>query len=78
MKKKIKQKGQKGQKGGEWNYNEGGTGISDLPADIFGVIVWTVNSLVSAIDTVGDAISLPGDMGKAFDENSAAPRPDNI
>jgi hypothetical protein len=76
----MKYKKIKKQKGGEsqaisWDY--GGTGITDLPADIIGVIIYTINTIINAIDVVTDITELPGDMGTAFSEPNA-PNPNDV
>ena len=58
-----------------WDY--GGMGIGDLPADIIGVIVHTINTIVNAVAVMDNIISLPGDMGTAF-SSPTEPNPDNV
>ena len=72
--------GRKNKKGGQFpdpNYNDGGTGITDLPEDIIGVVNYTIGSIVSGVDVMTGLINLPGDMGTAFSETNA-PNPDNV
>ena len=58
-----------------WDY--GGTGITDLPADIIGVIVHTINTIVNAVDVVDQIVGLPADMGTAF-SSPTEPSPDDV
>lgn len=58
-----------------WDY--GGTGITDLPDDIIGVIVHTINTIINAADAVLDIIELPGDVGTAF-SSPTEPNPDDV
>lgn len=58
-----------------WDY--GGTQIQDLPSDIIGVIVHTINTVVGSVDVVTNIVDLPSNMGTAFSEPNA-PNPDNI
>ena len=58
-----------------WNY--GGTEIQDLPSDIIGVIVHTINTVIGSVDVVTNIVELPSNMGTAFSEPNA-PNPDNI
>jgi len=77
--KKIKRKTKKMNGGKEeaisWDY--GGTGITDLPADIIGVIVHTINTIINASASVTDIMELPGDMGTAF-SSPTEPSPDDV
>jgi len=81
-KKKTKTKTKKTKKmsGGKeeaipWDY--GGTGIEDLPADIIGVIVHTINTIVNAVAVVDNIVSLPANMGTAFSSPNE-PNPDDV
>lgn len=71
----------KKQKGGidfpDPNYDKGGTGILDLPENIFGTINYTIGSMISGIDAITTVINLPSDMGTAFSAKNA-PNPDNV
>ena len=58
-----------------WDY--GGTSITDLPADIIGVIVHTINTIVNAVDVVDQIVGLPADMGTAF-SSPTEPSPDDV
>ena len=58
-----------------WDY--GGTGIEDLPADIIGVIVHTINTIVNAVAVVDNIVGLPANMGTAF-ASPTEPSPDNV
>ena len=58
-----------------WDY--GGTGITDLPADIIGVIVHTINTIVNAVAVVDNIVSLPANMGTAF-SSPTEPSPDDV
>jgi hypothetical protein len=59
----------------QWDY--GGTSITDLPADIIGVIVHTINTIVNAVDVVDQIVGLPADMGTAF-SSPTEPSPDDV
>lgn len=58
-----------------WDY--GGTGIEDLPADIIGVIVHTINTILNAINVMEQVIGLPANMGTAF-SSPTEPTPDQV
>ncbi len=81
-KKKTKTKTKKTKKmsGGKeeaipWDY--GGTNIEDLPADIIGVIVHTINTIVNAVAVVDNIVGLPANMGTAF-ASPTEPSPDDV
>lgn len=58
-----------------WDY--GGTAITDLPADIIGVIVHTINTIVNAIAVVDQLVGLPANMGTAFSSPNE-PNPNDV
>ena len=58
-----------------WDY--GGTGITDLPADIIGVIVHTINTIINAVAVVDQLVGLPANMGTAF-SSPTEPSPDDV
>ena len=58
-----------------WDY--GGTGIIDLPADIIGVIVHTINTIINGIAVVDQVTGLPANMGTAF-SSPTEPNPDDV
>jgi hypothetical protein len=58
-----------------WDY--GGTGITDLPADIIGVIVHTINTILNSISVMEQVIGLPANMGTAFSSPNE-PNPDQV
>jgi len=58
-----------------WEY--GGTNIEDLPADIIGVIVHTINTIVNAVAVVDNVVELPANMGTAF-SSPTEPSPDDV
>ena len=58
-----------------WDY--GGTGITDLPADIIGVIVHTINTIINAVAVVDQITGLPANMGTAFSSPNE-PNPDQV
>jgi hypothetical protein len=58
-----------------WEY--GGTRITDLPADIIGVIVHTINTIVNAVLVVDNVSELPANMGTAF-SSPTEPNPNDI
>jgi len=58
-----------------WDY--GGTAIEDLPADIIGVIVHTINTIVNAIAVVDQLVGLPANMGTAFSSENE-PNPNDV
>lgn len=79
-KKKIIRKKTKKMRGGkeeaiQWDY--GGTSITDLPADIIGVIVHTINTIVNAVAVVDQLVGLPANMGTAFSSPND-PTPDDV
>lgn len=71
----------KKQKGGmnfpDYNYNDGGTGISDLPDNILGTVNYTIASVISGVDAVNSIMNINKDMGVAFSAKNA-PNPDNV
>lgn len=80
LKNKKKTGGRRRMKGGQdealqWDY--GGTGITDLPADIIGVIVHTINTIVNAVMVVDNIVELPANMGTAF-SSPTEPNPDDV
>jgi hypothetical protein len=58
-------------------WDSGGTGITDLPADIIGVIVHTINTIVNAVAVVEQITGLPANMGTAF-SSPTEPSPDDV
>ena len=58
-----------------WNY--GGPGITDLPSDIIGVIVHTINTMINTKTVVDQLVGLPANMGTAF-SSKAEPSPDSV
>ena len=58
-------------------WDSGGTGITDLPADIIGVIVHTINTILNSISVMEQVIGLPANMGTAFSSPSE-PNPDDV
>lgn len=58
-----------------WDY--GGTGITDLPSDIIGVIVHTINTIINAVAVVDNIVGLPANMGTAF-SSPTEPNPDDV
>ena len=58
-----------------WDY--GGTEPIDLPADIIGVIVHTINTIVNAIMVIDNVAGLPANMSAAF-SSETEPNPDNV
>ncbi len=58
-------------------WDEGGTGIKDLPADIIGVIIHTINTVVNTIVVVDQISGLQSNMGTAF-SSPTEPNPDDI
>jgi hypothetical protein len=79
-KKKIIIKKTKKMSGGKeeaipWDY--GGTNIEDLPADIIGVIVHTINTIVNAVSVVDNIVGLPANMGTAFSSPNE-PNPNDV
>ncbi len=80
MNKKTIKRNNKKMNGGKeeaipWDY--GGTSITDLPADIIGVIVHTINTIVNAVDVVDKIVELPANMGTAF-SSPTEPNPDDV
>ena len=77
--KKIKRKTKKMSGGKEEAiaWDSGGTGITDLPADIIGVIVHTINTIVNAVAVVDQLVGLPANMGTAFSSPNE-PSPDDV
>ena len=78
MVKKKGKKTQKDQKGGNISlidYNSGGVSLGNSAGfipyveNIGGQIIWTINSIISATNVIGDLISLPGDMATAWGPN---------
>ena len=79
-KKRMGSRKNKKMKGGQdeamqWDY--GGTSITDLPADIIGVIIHTINTIINAVGVVDDIVGLPADMGTAF-SSPTEPSPDDV
>jgi len=58
-------------------WDHGGTGIADLPADIIGVIVHTINTIINAVAVVDQLVGLPANMGTAF-SSPTEPNPDDV
>lgn len=58
-----------------WEY--GGTEPTDLPADIIGVIVHTINTIVNAVMVIDNIAGLPANMGAAF-SSPTEPNPDDV
>ena len=58
-------------------WDSGGTGITDLPADIIGVIVHTINTIVNAVAVVDQIVALPANMGTAFSSPNE-PNPNDV
>lgn len=58
-------------------WDSGGTGITDLPADIIGVIVHTINTILNSISVMEQVIGLPANMGTAF-SSPTEPSPDDV
>ncbi len=58
-------------------WDSGGTGITDLPADIIGVIVHTINTILNSINVMEQVIGLPANMGTAF-SSPTEPSPDDV
>ena len=58
-----------------WEY--GGTEPIDLPADIIGVIVHTINTIVNAVMVIDNIAGLPANMGAAF-SSPTEPNPDDV
>ena len=58
-----------------WDY--GGTEPIDLPADIIGVIVHTINTIVNAVMVIDNIAGLPANMGTAF-SSPVEPNPDDV
>jgi len=78
MVKKKGKKTQKDQKGGNASlidYNSGGVSLGNSAGfipyveNIGGQIIWTINSIISATNVIGDLIGLPGDMATAWGPN---------
>lgn len=67
----------KGGKAEAISWDHGGTGITDLPADIIGVIVHTINTIVNAVAVVDQIVGLPANMGTAFSSPNE-PNPDDV
>ena len=59
----------------QWDY--GGTSITDLPADIIGVIIHTINTIINAVGVVDNVVGLPANMGTAF-SSPTEPSPDDV
>jgi hypothetical protein len=58
-------------------WDSGGIGIEDLPADIIGVIIHTINTIINATAVVDQLIGLPANMGTAF-SSPTEPTPDDV
>ena len=76
-KSKIKTKKLNGGQSEAIPWDSGGTGISDLPADIIGVIVHTINTIINATAVVDQLVGLPANMGTAF-SSPTEPSPDDV
>jgi hypothetical protein len=76
-KSKIKTKKLNGGQSEVIPWDSGGTGIEDLPADIIGVIVHTINTIINATAVVDQLIGLPANMGTAF-SSPTEPSPDDV
>jgi len=76
-KKKTKTKKMSGGKEEAIPWDYGGTSITDLPADIIGVIVHTINTIVNAVAVVDQIVGLPANMGTAFSSPNE-PNPDQV
>ena len=74
---KTKTKKMSGGKDEAIPWDSGGTDITDLPADIIGVIVHTINTIVNAIAVVDQLVGLPANMGTAF-SSPTEPNPDDV
>ena len=59
------------------SWDSGGTGITDLPNDIIGVIVHTINTIVNAVAVVDQLVALPANMGTAFSSPNE-PNPNDV
>lgn len=58
-------------------WDAGGTGITDLPNDIIGVIVHTINTIINAQASVQQITGLSANMGTAF-SSPTEPSPDDV
>ena len=58
-------------------WDSGGTGVTDLPNDIIGVIVHTINTIINAKGVVDQLVGLPANMGTAF-SSPTEPSPDDV
>ena len=74
---KIKTKKMTGGQDEAIPWDSGGTGITDLPADIIGVIVHTINTILNSISVMEQVIGLPANMGTAF-SSPTEPSPDDV
>ena len=77
IKTKTKTKKMSGGKEEVIEWDEGGTGIIDIPADIIGVIVHTINTIINTVAVVDNVIDLPANMGTAF-SSPTEPNPDDV
>ncbi len=59
----------------QWDH--GGTSIGDLPSDIIGVIIHTINTIINAVGVVDNIVGLPANMGTAF-SSPTEPSPDDV
>lgn len=66
-----------GMKFPDYNYNDGGTGITDLPDNILGTVNYTIGSVISGIDAINSIMNIRSDMGTAFSEKNA-PNPNDV
>ena len=74
---KIKTKKLKGGESEAIPWDSGGTGVTDLPNDIIGVIVHTINTIINAKGVVDQLVGLPANMGTAF-SSPTEPSPDDV
>lgn len=58
-----------------WDY--GGTGVTDLPSDIIGVIIHTINTMINTKAVVDQLVGLPANMGTAF-SSPTEPSPNDV
>jgi len=76
-KRKTKIKKMTGGKEEAISWDSGGTGITDLPNDIIGVIVHTINTVLNALNVIQQISGLQSNMGTAF-TSKADPSPDSV
>ena len=74
---KIKTKKLNGGQSEASPWDSGGTGVTDLPNDIIGVIVHTINTIINAKGVVDQLVGLPANMGTAF-SSPTEPSPDDV